>query len=228
MSIGLVLVATNAKDLTTGRVQAGSCTDGLRYILPVLAGDGVVLGSFTDGSIRAYRDGEPWKPLPTSLTLPPVDQLVGFVAETSPLELLVGELGAERLWSLALAGDSLAVIETFEVTRNTKAFRSREDFLHHYHTGRCINGDRDCMFATVTDEGTFIDREPHPQARHREPMLALGSAEAFDFRYASAGEELYVLTDETCSLTRQETRPSPDAQAALQERNVALALGLTE
>ncbi len=188
-------VAELGKPLGSAVSQPGSCSEGLHSLLPVPGQPGVVLMSDAEGRLFRY-EGALMHPLALPPEVPPVVDLLGLAARTSPLQLLVTTTGSDALWELELGDDH--VLSATPMIEGPQ-FTTREQLLAHYWVGRCTEAERDCLAIVRDDEGLTIDRRAHPEA-DPEIVMTIGDAYVADVGYADAtGRSVYLLTLQPCT-----------------------------
>ena len=107
---------------------------------------GELLASGADGSLLR-RVERAWEPMLLSEGTPPIVALVGFVAGTSPLELVVGtgDGQSSELWTLTIAGT--VVTHAAPTDMSGPEYLGPVEFLRAHDTPRCLDGDRTCLLA---------------------------------------------------------------------------------
>lgn len=117
---------------------------------------GELFASGADGSLLR-RVERVWEPMPLPEGTPPIVALVGFVAGTSPLELVVG-IGngqSSELWTLTIEG--AAVTHAVPTDMSGPDYRGPGEFLKAHDTPRCLDGDRACLLpARINPEQLVI------------------------------------------------------------------------
>lgn len=107
---------------------------------------GELFASGADGSLLR-RVQRAWEPMPLPKGTPPIVALVGFVAGTSPLELVVG-IGngqSSELWTLTI--EDTTVTHAAPTDMSGPTYRGPIEFLQAHDTPRCLDGDRACLLS---------------------------------------------------------------------------------
>lgn len=114
----------------------------IRTILPT-PDFGELFASGSNGSLLR-RVERAWEPVPLPGGTPPIVALVGFVAATSPLELVV-DVGDDRaeLWTLTLEGTTVSRAGPTDMSG--PEYLGEIAFLRGHDTPRCLDGEGSCL-----------------------------------------------------------------------------------